>query len=152
MLVNDLRKMVLTDLITSYSDTKRARRILMGNRLSKERLTYNIYDEQIRNIIATQLAFELITHQITTHKAYFSKNAQAIINNVTSMEKYLGEIIDEYKDVLKGEEQIPTTLAIASLPKLSASMGKENEANNFRKEFVEPYRAAVAEIRKQVLT
>jgi hypothetical protein len=152
VLVNELRKTVLTDLITAYSDTKKARRILMGNRLSDERLTYAIYDEQIKNIIATQLAFELITHQITTHKDYFGVNSEAIIRNVTAMEKYLGAIIDEYKDSLKGEARIPATLAIASLPKLSSSMGKEQEANNFLKEFVEPYRSTVAEIRKQVLT
>jgi len=152
VLVNDLRKTVLTDLITAYSDTKRARRILMGNRLADDRLTYKIYDEQIRNVIATQLAFELIAHQLKTHEAYFGKHAESIIVNVTRMEKYLGEIIDEYKDVLKAEVQIPTTLTIASLPKLSSSMGKEKEANNFGKEFVQPYRSAVAEIRKQVLT
>jgi len=152
VLVNELRKTVLTDLITAYSDTKRARRILMGNRLSGERLTYKIYDEQIRNIITTQLALELITHQLKTHEAYFGRNAKSIIDNVTRMEKYLGEVIDEYKDVLKGEAQVPTTLAIASLPRLSSSMGREKEANNFGKGFVKPYRSTVAEIRKQVLT
>jgi hypothetical protein len=151
-LVNDLRKTVLTDLITAYSDTKRARRIIMGNRLSNEKLPYKIYDEQIRNIIATQLAFELITHQITTHQSYFGKNVKLIISNVTKMEKYLGDIIDEYKDVLRGQSQIPEILSLSSLPKLSSSMGKEREANNFKKEFVEPYRATVEEIRQQVLT
>jgi hypothetical protein len=151
-LVNDLRKTVLTDLITAYSDTKRARRIIMGNRLADERLLYKIYDEQIRNIIATQLAFELITHQITTHQAYFGKNVKLIISNVTRMEKYLGDIINEYKDVLKGQSQIPETLSLSSLPELSSSMGKEKEADNFKKEFVEPYRATVDEIRQQVLT
>jgi hypothetical protein len=151
VLVNDLRKTVLTDLITAYSDTKRARRILMGNRLAGDRLTYKIYDEQMRNVIATQLAFELIAHQLKTHKAYFGKQAESIIDNVTRMEKYLGEIIDEYKDVLKAEVKIPTTLTIASLSTLGSSMGKEKEANNFGKEFVQPYRSAVAEIRKQVL-
>ena len=152
VLVNDLRKTVLNDLIKAYSDTKRARRILMSNRLADGILTYQIYDEQIRNVITTQLAIELIAHQIKTHEAYFGKQVKSIIDNVTRMEKYLGGIIGEYKDVLKEEAQIPTILSVASLPNLNSSMGKEKEENNFGKEFVEPYRSAVAEIRKQVLT
>lgn len=153
VLINDLRKTVLTDLITSYSNTKRARRIIMGNRLSNESLPYKTYDEQLRNIIATQLAFELITHQVMTFQTYFGENAKPIINNVTRMEKYLGGIINEYKDVLKEQSQIPETLFLHTIPKLTSSMGqKDKEADDFKSEFVEPYRKAVKEIRRQVLT
>jgi hypothetical protein len=151
ILINDLRKTVLIDLITAYSDTKKARRILMGNRLSDQRIPYKIYDEQMRNIIETQLALELLTHQIKTFKAYFGENVdKLIIDKVTMMEKFLGDIIDDYKDALKGQSQIPETIVLNSLQKLNSSMGKEKL--DFGNQFVEPYRVAVKEIRQQVLT
>lgn len=152
VLINDLRKIVLTDLITAYSDTKRARRIIMGNRLYGDVIPYKIYDEQIRNIIATQLALELLNHQITTFRNYFGEDVNLIVANITKMEKYLGEIINEYKDALKGQSQTPETLTLASLPKLSSSMGKENEASNFLEKFADLYKITVEKIRQQVLT
>lgn len=152
VLINDLRKTVLTDLITAYSDTKRARRIIMGNRLRGGNLPYKVYDEQIKNIITTQLALELITHRIKTFPTYFGKDVKSkVIDNVTNMEKYLGEIIDEYKDVLTEQSQIPETLKLVDLSKLNSSVSRRNEDSNFTPKFVEPYRTAVEEIRNQIL-
>ncbi len=152
LLVNDLRKAVLANLIRAYSDTKKARRIIMGNRLSKGMIPYRIYDEQMRSIIDTQLALEILNHQIATSHTYFGRNVkEVIIKNIEAMEKYLGQIIDEYKDSVQKFEKYPETLTFSSLPKLGSTMGREKELNNFRQEFVMPYRAAVAEIREQIL-
>jgi hypothetical protein len=152
ILINELRKAVLTNLIRAYSDTKKARRILMGNRLAKNSLPFKVYDQELRNIIDTQLALEILNHQITTSQRHFGENAdEKIIANVEAMEKYLGEIIDEYKDCMTSFNNLPESLQLSSLPKLAATMGKENEASNFRKQFVTCYRKAVAEIRKQIL-
>jgi len=151
-LINDLRKAVLKDLIRAYSDTKKARRILLGNRLAGGVIPFKVYDQELRNVIDTQLALEILNHQITTSQKYFgAKAGKTIIADVEAMEKYLGEIIDEYKDSLKGYDETPETVELTKLPKLASSMGRENESANFRGRFADCYRSAVAEIRKQIL-
>lgn len=149
--INDLRKAVLARLIRAYSDTKQARRIIMAHRLNDgTRLTYEVYDEQMKSISQTQLALEILNHEIQTLRVYFGDRSGRIIENIGKMEKFLGDIIDEYKDSLQSVDSDPEHIPLASLPTLGSSMGKTNE-NNFRTRFVEPYREAVATIRNQIL-
>lgn len=152
MLINDLRKTVLRDLIRAYSDTKKARRILMGQRLAGGTIPFAVYDQEMRNVIDTQLALEILNHQIMTSQKYFGPNVKkTIIDEVEAMEKYLGSIIDEYKDSLTSYAETPDTVTLEKLPELASSMGKSNESVGFRARFADPYRSAVAEIRKQIL-
>jgi len=66
------------------------------------------------------------------------------------MEKYLAKIIDEYKDSLKNSTAIPEYISLNDYPTISLWVGKENEENNFLKDFVTFYREAVEEIRRQI--
>ncbi len=151
LLINDLRKTVLSNLIRAYSDAKKARRIFMANRLSEDKILYKIYDEQLKCLIDIQLSLEILIHQIKTSQIYFGPNAEVkIIDNITAMEKNLGEIIDEYKDSLKESEVIPEHIQLKNLKVMSLWVGKRNEADNFRKKFVNTYREAVGEIRNQI--
>jgi len=151
LLINDLRKTVLNSLIRAYSDTKKARRIFMANRLEEDKVFYKIYDEQLKFLIEIQLSLEILVHQIKISQVYFGQNAENnVIQKITTMEKYLAKIIDEYKDSLKNSTAIPEYISLNDYPTISLWVGKENEENNFLKDFVTFYREAVEEIRRQI--
>jgi hypothetical protein len=150
LLVNDLRRSLLENLIRAYSDTKRARRVIMAHRMAHGTLPYAIYDAQMGKIIDTQLSLELLHHQVTTSHAYFGEECGQIRDDIRKMEKFLGEIIDEYKDVLRGASGYPDRVSLPQLPQLGSMMGKEHEMHRFQPDFVLPYRSAVAKIREQI--
>lgn len=153
LLINDLRKTVLEKLIHAYSDTKKSRRIFMANRLKGNKILFILFDEQMRNLVDIQLSLEILVHQIKTSRIYFGSAVdENIIDKITVMEKYLGDIIDEYKDSLLKFATTPKYIEIDKFETIKLWFGREHEERNFRKIFVYSYREAVEEIRRQIWT
>lgn len=151
LLINDLRKTVLKNLIRAYSDTKRTRRIFMASRLSGDLVAHKIYDEQLKSLNEIQLSLEILIHEIRNSQVYFGNNPEeTVISKITSMEKHLSEIIDEYKDSLKKVKAVPEFIELNDFPVIKSWVGKENEAKFFTKNFVISYRQAVEEIRRLI--
>ena|SRR5215213_3674438 len=153
ILINGFRKDILNDLIRTYSDIKKARRIIRASRLDNDKLVYKNYDEQLRAVIDAQLALEIIYSKVEMFPVYFGKNEKtAIRDNITKMEKYLSNLIKEYEKSLLALGNEPDVLPLASLPVLNGVLQRTKDNESIRQQFFDPYSAAVKEIRSQIFS
>ena len=104
-----------------------------------------IYDDSLEKINSCQLGLEIILKSIKTNQSIFT-NYDSIINNISVMEKYLGHLITEYEDIRK-----EPSLSIKDLMHVKQMLGNASSDNPFKTKFIEPFKNAISEIRKELL-
>jgi hypothetical protein len=148
----DLLRTDLTDgLLELYSRAKSTRRRL---RVSIKAATRSIetkrYDKLLQEINDIQLGLERYKRQAEGGVSIGLLPA-TLPDELKSMEKYLGELVSEYEDVLPAAGD---SISLDDLPELRDFIGSY-ATSNFRSEFVDPYYKivyAVAEQMKKELT
>lgn len=162
--VNSFRKSIYTSLVHVYSNTKRSRRILRARcqSLSADRPAENaergvprdVYEAQMLYINDTQLEIEIMRHEIRGISKAFS-DRETLLAHLKTMDGYLDELIDEFKDDYSRISASVTCLPLQNLPKLSDFLlsGKTERGNEskFRTEFGHSFREALTLIQQERL-
>jgi RNAse (barnase) inhibitor barstar len=170
LLINELRKTTLNNLVGAYLDAKKCRRILRAKRLKGNKISYEIYDEQLKKLIDIELSLELLSHQINISKKLFDQEIEEnILSKIKHLDNYLSKIVDEYKDALINDEKIPVEIDLEKFKKTKAwllnskkerllnddeippSQSKDSDSeNNQPNDFVGIYKEVVEVMRTQI--
>lgn len=150
---NDLRKTLLANLINSYFKVKKARRILDANIVPKagthvKEISWEVYEEQMKEIISAQLEFENHNYQLHTFPYTFSKRSIQFLRSYADvMETYLKQSIDEYQGLNIPIANQTQPIATSQLPKL----GDMIDTNKFNKGFSNYFHSSIELIQEQIL-
>ena len=149
--INEFRRTFLKDLSRAYSDAKGVRRILRARcertATDEDRIPLPIYDEHIATINATQLELEIMVRELKIIKGVFN-NTDKLIRHITDMEKYLGQVIEEYETHVKryrGEASIP----LSALHRLQGFIKKTDEDTSEFWKFAISYHEALTIIQEE---
>lgn len=158
---NQFRKDILSQLNKIYSAVKSTRRMLRAKAFSTPyykaiktddtRINLEIYDNALEDINAFQLQLEIILKEIETNQNIF-KNYNIIYNPISAMGKYLGKLVTEYEDNRAKVLGDPPSLIIKDLKNIKQMLDHADETNQFKTKFIEPYKDAISEVRKELLT
>lgn len=101
--LNEFRKTVFRELVRSYTDVKRIRRILRANCVEgsdeKEKgIPYTIYEEQINKISDIEIRLETVIVELKTFDAAFAENDE-LNDRLQEMEHYLNDLVVEYENI-----------------------------------------------------
>jgi len=165
----DLIKDTMGKAISTYNSVKRCRRLmrakaLIGNvpedrKFNSTNLKLNLeeYDKQIEALNEDQLELEALKREVGTSSRIFD-NINGIYQQLEKMEKYLGNIMDEYESKRPG--CVGKEADLAKFPMLLSFLypqeddeqgAKEADMENFKVNFSEPLRAVQTEIRNALL-
>ena len=150
---NELRKTLLANLINSYFKVKKARRILDANIVSRtganvKEISWEVYEEQMKEIISAQLEFENHNYQLDTFPRTFSKRSiQVLGSDAGVMETYLKKSIDEYQGLKIPLANQSQPINTSQLPNLEDLI----DTNKFNLEFSNYFHSSVELIQGQIL-
>lgn len=143
---NQFRKDLLHELVKAYYKAKRVRRILRGNTISEKgtkKINHKVYDEQMRDIIDSQLALEYWLLQLDSFPQNFKNNIDPLKDEADNLQLYLSELISEYEKLGGAGEFI----SVADLTKLEDFFDK----NEFIPRFANSFHSSVKLIGKEIL-
>ena len=151
--LNEFRKTLLTNLIQAYFKVKKARRILAANTISansnKEEIPCSVYEAQIIEIIDAQLEFENHYYQLNTFRYTFSSESiKKLIPKAERMEKYLNELIKEYRELKVPFSSSSPAIDTSKLPKLKDFF---INSNNFGAKFSNYFHESFELIQSEIL-
>ena len=115
---DDQLRSVMRETLTAYNRVKRIRRLLAAetNDSAAGHLTLAVYDKHMDRLIDEQLAFESLNRftpfidderlsvsptrkaEATSQTAMSKMSSQTLVDFYTAIEKYLNEVINEYKE------------------------------------------------------
>lgn len=165
---NAFRKSIYTNLVRVYSNSKKSRRILRArcrsisatpSRTDKPEIVErgvprDVYEAQLLSINDTQLELEIMQYEIKGINEVFSDH-EALADHLKKMDKYLNEVVDEFKDVYP---QIGTNIEcipLSQLPMLSdfllSGKTEEGSQSRFRTQFGQHFRDALTLIQRERL-
>lgn len=143
------------DLIETYSNSKRIRRLLRARALKKRgggspegvaaemMLDVAVYDKLIQELNDVQLSFETQA-RLAEADTSLETVAPGTRKHLRSIEKYLNRIIQE------NEDNLPTftadSVSLKSLPALKKYVGSYRDLHEFKAEFKEPLLAILTSL------
>jgi hypothetical protein len=145
-----LRREFLINVIDSYNAAKKIRRLLRARARQHNPATNSIdviraiYDDEMQSLVAAQLEFETLEYIAQSNLELFPTTE--IARNLSSIEKYLGKLVDEYE---KHNRQADT-LPLDKLGTLEEFIGEKGK--NFDEKFKKPFRNVVAELQRLIVT
>jgi hypothetical protein len=155
---DQLRHRILEELNEAFVATKRIRRRVraqcpvIGSSGTEEerRITRSIYVRSLDRLNEIQLKLEVLAKSIETHSQLFPQG-EVVFSQVSMMEEYLNELIDEWEHLSIEFDGEPPTADIRKLPKMRDLIGPYKESR-FRTQFVHTYYGAIERIRGSLVT
>lgn len=144
-----------SEILGAYNSTKAIRRLLCaravqfrsneGGQTMEEVVLAKEYDEQMQNLIGTQLVFETYAKQIKYSNLWLEE-APNFLNNVNLIEKYLNNILKEYQEKYRDFSGEPRTKNLTELKSLKEFIGPKDNWVKFESDFKKPIRIALSEL------
>lgn len=151
-------KQILARITDSYIATKRARRLLRARGItppytgatdSPSAVHREAYDLCMQALNEEQLRLETTAEEVETNADVF-RESQELVGVITSMEKYLGEIITEYEQNRGSFAGDPPTLHVAKLRWLGDFVGPYS-GSEFATRLSAGHRRALVLLRRSLL-
>jgi len=152
----DLQIGFYTKFIGAYNSAKRARRILRATARESAQgmilVRINPYGKELQTLIDIQLQFETLIDEVEARPDLFFSigNANNLKSNLSSIEEYLNDIVDEYENLYQIQTGNSSSLPITKLPKLAEFIGKYRNAVDFQNRFKKPAREITGELLKLI--
>lgn len=144
---------ILSRTMDAYGRVKKARRILRGRTISSEApgrlVPLELYDANFDVLNDAQLDFENLARDVDTSAKAFAE-PKALVENLRSMDDYLGELIGEYEDSRHRFSGSAPSLPLGELPRLEDFLGPV-KGSDFLKQVVYPYHDVQKAIRADLL-
>ena len=146
--LNEFRKEILRRLISVTNEVRKVPLLIESAQSAKT------YGEQMRSLIDSRLELSFIRHELDTANQTFS-NSSEVRAHLRTMELYLDELIDEFKDeyrnLSKKQTEKPEVVwsEIQKLPKLS-DLQRGGEDSDYRTRYVLSYSSARDLMRQEI--
>lgn len=123
--VQDLRRKAFSDLVESYHEAKRLRRLLrakavrMGSSSTKDIVDRDQYDSLLQRLNDVQLQWEFYVRYAKGNPDIYDAAGPKLVANLGPAEKFLGKVISEWEEKLATFSGEPPVQRLAELPKLA---------------------------------
>ncbi|MBV4504228.1 hypothetical protein HU751_005155 [Pseudomonas sp. BW13M1] len=146
-----LLKSVLSRAMDAYGKAKTARRLFRGRGVASNsrHLVLEQYDHFFDQINAAQLELEVLARDVRASDRTFSEPG-GLDQNISKMEKYLGELISEYEQLRPQFSDPMTSFTISDLPRLEDYI-RPSAQSEFKPSMITPFQGIQASIRKDLL-
>lgn len=150
---SDLIKDLLSRAIESYAGVKRERRLLRARGVAAiedcPTLKPEPYDSCMEAVSDAQLRIEGVRRDIQTASALFG-DAGSLVVDLQRMDEFLSSLIAEFERSSKLPRRADGSIVIKALPQISDFL-QPFAASSFGREFAEPFRSVLAQLRTALL-
>jgi hypothetical protein len=150
----ELLKGTLGRVTASYNSTKRARRKMRAlgqwHTPSGPCIQLTSYDDCMADVNDAQLDLETIKSDVKTSKQAYP-SANRMTPHLRSMERYLGELIEEYEEVRSRADVKQRELELSAAPRFADFIGP-TEGSKFAKQYSDAHSAVRAAVRDDLLS
>jgi hypothetical protein len=145
-----------TEILQAFNQAKTVRRRLrtqLGTVRAvdpEERLSAELYDNQIDLLSDAQLVFEIYAKRAKSRTSWFGENNKLSVP-LSKVEAYLNQIVKEYQEKRATSSGTPPTCRVGDLPRLMEFIGPYEKSCAFRESFKYPISDVLEELGNAVL-